>query len=126
MKTLIGCWLILCSVLANASDTAMTINVDLATSQFTVKLPGNPTTGFQWTVKEYDKTILNLTDSQYLPPQTKLVGAGGNMIFTFELVKGKKYPQSTQMVFNYSRSWEPESETLKQVTVNFTDSLENK
>ena len=123
MKILIGCCLLLCSVLANANDNAMTINVDPATSQFTVKLPANPTTGFQWTVKEYDKTILTLTDSEYLPPQTKLFGAGGNMIFTFELVKGKKYPQSTQMVFNYARSWEPETGTLQQVTVNFTDSL---
>lgn len=118
MRILVGALLFSALVTANAAET-MTINVDPNQSQFRVTLPSNPTTGFQWTVKKYDQSFLQLIASQYLAPKTKLIGAGGQMQFTFELIPGKTHSSSTEMLFKYERSWEPNTGTMKTVTVNF-------
>ena len=118
MRTILGGLLLLGSVCSYATDT-MTIKVDPSSSQFVVKLPSNPTTGYQWSIVKYDKQLLKMTNKSYLAPQTKLIGAGGVMTFTFALMKGKSYPKSTQLSFIYARGWESKSGTLKQVMVNF-------
>jgi len=119
IKALLVSLLGLCSLWVNAADT-MTMNVDKSCSTFMVTLPANPTTGFQWTVTEYDKSLLNLKASQFIGQKTSRIGAGGQMRFTFELVKGQTYPQSTEIVFRYSRAWEPGSASSQKVIVNFT------
>ena len=119
MRVVLGWLLLLCASCLSAADT-LTLNIDPTHSQFVVALPSNPTTGYQWTVTSYDKTILQMTSSHYVAPQTKRIGAGGQMIFTFAPVKGKAYPQSTKMSFTYARPWQPKRGTLKEVTVNFT------
>ena len=118
MRAIIGSLLLLCSLCGYAVETT-TITADPSSKKFVVSLPSNPTTGYQWTVTTYDKSILNMTGSQYIPPQKKLIGAGGNMTFTFALIKGKSYPQSTKMLFTYARAWDPKSGMLKNVVVNF-------
>jgi len=118
MKALIASLLLLCSLGGYAAG-ATTMTVDPSSSQFVVTLPSNPTTGYQWSVTTYDKSILNMTGSQYVAPQKGLIGAGGNMTFTFTLIKGKSYTKSTKMVFTYARPWDPKSRTVKTVTVNF-------
>lgn len=118
MRSIVAGLLLFCSIWGSAAGT-LTINVDPCSQQFMVTLPSNPTTGYQWTVTTYDKSILRMTNSHYSAPQTKLIGAGGNMIFTFALIKGKSYPKLTQMSFTYARPWDVKSGTLKQVTVNF-------
>lgn len=87
---------------------------------FVIRLAANPTTGFQWSVADYDKDLLHLVSSDYQPNQSKRVGAGGVMFFTFERNKGKVYPASTNILCHYARPWEPESATEKQVQVIFT------
>ena len=124
MKTILGSILLICSLLANAADT-MTLNLDGVSPEFTVLLPANPTTGYQWTVTKYDKTFLQLTDSHYLPPVSKRMGTGGQMQFTFTRIKGKLYPHNTKMSFTYARSWEPKSKTVKQVTICFKGCTHN-
>lgn len=119
MKTMLGGLLLLWSLCIQAADT-LTINVDKKNPRFVVALPSNPTTGFQWTVTTYDRTIFQLKSSRFIAPQTKLIGAGGQMTFTFGLIKGKSYPDTTKMTFTYARSWESNSGTLKHVTINFT------
>lgn len=118
MKVLLSMFLLGCSMIANSNDT-LTINVDSKQSNFTVTLKANPTTGYQWSVVKYDKKLLTLSGSQYQKPNTKLIGAGGQMVFTFTLNKGKSYPASTDMVFKYARSWEPDSATVQNVTIQF-------
>ena len=103
----------------NAADT-MTINADPASKQVVVTLPSNPTTGYQWNVSAYDTKLLKLVSSHYVAPQTTLIGAGGKMIFTFALLKGKSNPNVTPMTFIYARSWEPKSGTIQKVMVKFT------
>nr|WP_232220591.1 protease inhibitor I42 family protein [Legionella tunisiensis] len=63
--------------------------------------------------QKYDKSFLQLIASHYISPQTKLMGAGGQMQFKFELVEGKIYPKNTSMLFKYARPWEPDTGTLK-------------
>lgn len=119
MRMLLGSLLLSFVVTANATDT-MSINVDPNQTQFVITLPANPTTGYQWTVKKYDKSFLQLISSHYVAPQTKLIGAGGNMLFTFELIKGKAYPQNTEMLFKYAQPWSLKNSTLKKVSINFS------
>lgn len=117
MKTLWSGLLLAFASFTQAADT-MSLNVDTSNSQFEVTLPANPTTGYQWTVEQYDKSILKLLSSKYVAPQTKLIGAGGQMLFTFQLL-GKIYPQSSTLVFKYARPWEANTGTVKKVTINF-------
>lgn len=118
MKALIAGLLLFFSLCSHSAETS-TITVDPSSRQFVVTLPSNPTTGYQWTATTYNKSVFNMIASQYVPPQKKLIGAGGNMTFTFALIKGKSYPKSTQMVFTYARAWDPKSGMVKTVTVNF-------
>lgn len=95
------------------------MQVNVNNPNFVVTLPSNPTTGFQWQVVNFDKNLLILSNSTYENPKTKLIGAGGQMHFTFALQKGKSYPESTVIVLKYARPWEPETATVKKIKVNF-------
>lgn len=103
----------------NAATDTMTLNVNAQQPSFQVTLPANPTTGFKWTVTNYDQSLLQLTSSNYIAPQSKLIGAGGQMQFTFALAPGKTYPASTIIQFKYARPWESKKGSLKKVIVNF-------
>jgi inhibitor of cysteine peptidase len=119
MNFILGFLLLGCSFMANA-DNGLSLNVDAKKSDFIVALDANPTTGFQWSVVHYDKKLLTLTNSSYQRPQTNLIGAGGQMLFTFTLNKGKAYPKKSAMSFKYSRPWEHNnSGTMKEVMINF-------
>lgn len=118
MRLILGSFLLWCSFLSYGAD-ALTLHVKSTSPQFTVTLPANPTTGYQWNVAKYDKQHFRLISSRYIAPRTRLIGAGGQMIFTFAPAKGKAYPPTTQMTFNYARPWESTGGTLKQVNINF-------
>ena len=116
MNKILGCILLCCSYSVHAGDD-ISMNVNKDQSSFTVTLPANPTTGYQWSVVSFDKNLLTLKESKYQAPQTRLIGAGGKMLFTFDLNQGKAYPDKTNMVFNYARSWEPDSGSRQNVIV---------
>lgn len=97
----------------------MVVEVDTSEPQFRVCLPGNPTTGYQWSVIQYDKTKFELIAHDYIAPKTSRVGAGGQAVFTFSLKKSASYPQKTHMIFRYARAWEPNSATKTAVTIRF-------
>lgn len=118
MRILLSAFLLSYLIAASAADS-LSINVDAQKSQFEVSLPANPTTGYQWTVQDYDRSFLKLLASQYKGPETKLIGAGGQMIFRFLLVKGKIYPKKTKMLFKYARPWDAQSGSFKKVFINF-------
>lgn len=120
IKRFLGCLLLGCSMLAQAntgSDELMNVNSN--DPDFTISLPANPTTGFQWSVIDYDKALLNLTHSQFVKPNSKLIGAGGVMKFTFDLNSGVTYPVFTEITLKYARPWEAKSATIKHVRINF-------
>lgn len=118
MKILFSSLLLSFSMMAQANDT-VSLDVNIKDPSFSLSLPANPTTGFQWTVEQYDKNLLTLSASVYEKPTTNLVGAGGVMHFTFAVQKGKTLPEHTQIQLKYARSWEPKSATMKTVQVNF-------
>lgn len=120
MRIILACLLMGISLIANSAE-ALDMDVNNNETSFDVTLASNPTTGFQWSVVEYDKSLLTLTDSQYKRPKTSLIGAGGEMTFTFKLNQGKTYPKSTKMVFNYSRSWEEGTGKVQTIIINFVN-----
>ncbi len=118
IPALVACVLCLCSWLAYA-DKTMTIHVSRSDSMVKVTLPANPTTGYQWTIKQYNHSFLQLKSQRYIAPHNHLVGAGGHENFVFQLLKGKSYLSQTDILFNYARSWEPGSSNLTKVIVKF-------
>jgi len=70
---------------------------------FTISLPANPTTGYEWKA-DYDYILLNEDSAQFERASTGTanVGAGGTSVFVFTpLMPGK-----TTIYFVYKRSWE--------------------
>lgn len=107
------------SALAHANDP-MSVNVDKKQSSFVINLPANPTTGYQWSLVQFDRELLSLTSSLYQKPDTKLIGAGGNMLYTFSLNKGKAYPKTSEIIFKYARPWEKaQMASWQKVIVHF-------
>lgn len=118
MKTVLGCLFFSVSMMTYANDN-LTLDVSPNSSSFEVTLPANPTTGFQWSIVHYDEKLLTLSHSSYENPKTKLIGSGGQMHFIFTVQKRKSYPEHTNILFKYERSWDPSGTSMKNVTVNF-------
>jgi inhibitor of cysteine peptidase len=74
-----------------------------------ITLDANATTGFEWTVKSVDESVIKLTDSGYIPPAKALPGAGGKAVLEFTAQSRGK----TEIVLIYSRSWEKDVKPLK-------------
>jgi inhibitor of cysteine peptidase len=104
---------------AASDDLSMTVNTHTSKKQFVVSLAANPTTGYQWTLVQFDKNILTLSSSYYQKTQTYRIGSGGQMLFTFALRRGKNYPAKTDIVFKYARPWEQKEGGLKKVKIRF-------
>ena len=119
MRKLIGSLLFSFVVAAANAANPIVMTVPVNQKQFSINLDSNPTTGYQWTLIKFDKTLLALTASQYIPATSKLMGAGGQMQFAFKLGKGKTYPLMTTMIFKYQRPWESEAGTLQTVNIKF-------
>lgn len=84
---------------------ANTIVQTSVNEEFEVTLDSNPSTGYQWQVRNIDATIAELVNDEYIPPESGLVGAPGKQVFTFEALKEGK----TTIELEYVRPWEPES-----------------
>jgi inhibitor of cysteine peptidase len=66
-----------------------------------ITLESNVTTGFAWTLaRGLDPSVLELVDSTYVEPETELVGAGGEEIWTFRAVG----EGSTELELSYERA----------------------
>lgn len=121
MKTMSCIMLLLFSSWIHA---AAPIDMQVSSKQkyFTVTLPSNRTTGYYWRLTDYDKSRFILVKSKYEAPNTKLMGAGGKMLFFFIPRKENSYPLKTTMRFNYSRSWETTKGEDQIVTIEFLPS----
>ena len=74
-----------------------------AGDQFTLTLPSNATTGFQWRLAEgFNAAVVKSFGSEYAAPSDGLVGQGGTETWTFKaLARGK-----TTLALEYARPWE--------------------
>lgn len=124
--------LIFSLILAGAStmsfaDNNINQNIRLNDQQQTVDitLPANATTGYQWFVQSYSHDLLSLQNYRYSAPTTKLVGSGGNAIFTFS-VDPRFYdaPQITTVSFVYEQPWNPGQNT-SSATVTISGNFSN-
>ena len=84
---------------------------------FTVTLPANPTTGFKWSLVEFDKNLFELKNHQYFSSKVGVLGAGGSMLYTFKLKKPMKCPCKSLIKFKYSRPWEPDDAIMRSINV---------
>ncbi len=72
-------------------------------TELVVKLASNPTTGFNWTEAAIGTpSVLTQTDSKYVAPAARALGAAGTQVLTFKAsAKG-----TTTVKMDYSRPWE--------------------
>jgi len=71
--------------------------------EFKITLQYNASTGYQWVLaKPPDAKLVKLLSTDYKRLDSKLAGAGGDMVWTFQaLAEGK-----TQIGLDYVRPWE--------------------
>ncbi|MFY7697438.1 MAG: protease inhibitor I42 family protein [Legionella sp.] len=118
MRFVISLCLVVYAWAATAS-TDMILTVDPDVKEFVVSLIANPTTGYQWSLKKYDKNLLRLKSSDYQKVSNGLVGIGGKMNFRFEFSRVIPTPPSTLMIFSYSRPWEPNDAINHHMLIKF-------
>lgn len=68
---------------------------------FDISLDSNPTTGYRWTV-DFDTHFLSGNEKPYLPSEPRLIGSGGQQVFTFKPIHVGK----TKVSAVYKRPWE--------------------
>jgi inhibitor of cysteine peptidase len=82
-----------------------------------VRLPGNPTTGFQWQAAAMNSPALRMAGQpQYVRAQTPAgtVGSGGTYVFQFQAVQ----TGATAIKLAYSRAWEKTKAPADTFTLN--------
>jgi inhibitor of cysteine peptidase len=81
--------------------------------EFHITLASNATTGYHWELAEPpNNAVVRLVTSEYRPPKTNLVGAGGHEIWTFRAVS----PGQTVIRLKYVRPWEKDVPPVKTVS----------
>jgi len=88
----------------NVDDADSGKQVELSVGQsLVVTLESNATTGYSWAlVQNSDEGVLNKTGSEYVAPQTTLLGAGGKEEWTFKALK----KGTSTISMGYGRPWE--------------------
>lgn len=81
-----------------------------------VELPGNPTTGYEWTVVQNDASLLQPEEPAY-EPDSSAIGSGGLYTFKFRALKAA----TALLRLTYRRSWEPDAIETFSLTVNIQD-----
>jgi len=73
---------------------------------FYIFIKANPTTGYGWQLaKPIDEDLIKLVGSEYLPPDTDLVGAPGIEKWTFAAIRSGE----ATIVLKYVRPWEKDT-----------------
>ncbi|MFF2552099.1 protease inhibitor I42 family protein [Nocardia sp. NPDC058058] len=92
--------------------------IPLALGQgLTVRLAGNPTTGFLWQLTELEQNIVRQDggmEYEQDPSPNGMVGVGGTSIFKFTA----QAPGATQLVLEYRRPWEQGIDPAERFTLN--------
>jgi inhibitor of cysteine peptidase len=101
---------------SDKEDTVGTFTAAVG-QELTVTLASNPTTGYHWELAvPLDEAIVKLVASEYKPPQTTLVGAGGQEIWTFRAIgRGE-----TVISLKYVRPWEKDLPAARTASYTVT------
>lgn len=88
--------------------------VTITGNQFTITLPANPTTGYEWNAN-FNSTFVNLVENKFIPATGEgKVGVGGEQLFTFIALK----TGTTDITLIYKRSWEQNFVDQRIFTIN--------
>jgi inhibitor of cysteine peptidase len=91
----------LVTVNLSATATGQTVSIGVG-QRLEVRLPANPTTGYQWTPALRGRAIAQTAAVVYQPQASGLLGAGGTDVFSY---RGAA-PGTAYLSFGYARSWE--------------------
>jgi len=98
------------------TDSANPVVVSVG-QDFIIRLPANPTTGYQWIITiPPEPSMVNLVnvDGMYQPPEQPLPGAGGFQLFELGAVGSG----TTQAQFTYARPFDPsDNPTVETFTI---------
>lgn len=75
---------------------------------FTIALDSNPSTGYQWQVKNIDNSTTKLLNDQFVQPSSNLLGASGKQILAFQALK----QGHTTIELQYVRPFQPNSPAM--------------
>ena len=100
------------------SDNNSDISIEIDET-FDISLESNPTTGYDWDVKECDYSVLELVNTDYVTAENQtppLEGAGGLRNWTFRGLKDGE----TTLKLVYWRSWEGEESIVNEYLLHIT------
>ncbi|MCH9755827.1 MAG: protease inhibitor I42 family protein [Gammaproteobacteria bacterium] len=114
-------WLLFACILSVDACSSKQVVVDAATcARFEIRLPANPTTGFQWTLERYDKERFDKVKDKYFVSDSTRMGSPGEHVFYFKQKEGVSCPELAVFCFRHARSWESDSGSCTEVTVHFS------
>jgi inhibitor of cysteine peptidase len=102
------------SVTLGEGDNGQTVAVTPG-SVITIRLPGNPTTGYGWEASIGNGAVLTALGSPVFEPSSSALGAGGTYTFRYKAIAAGR----AGLTIVYRRSWETGTPPLNtyQVTV---------
>lgn len=97
-----------------AKDNGKTVSIPVG-QRFRLELEENPTTGYRWSVPEFDQKCLVLESNEYTPAGGAGIGGGGVRQFGFAV----KSPCRTKIHLMNKRPWEKDAapEATFEITV---------
>ena len=102
----------------NSSPDDKAIMVNASQPDFTIQLRANPTTGYQWYIKKYDRNLMQLVSSSFQAFTGKLVGAPGTQIYKFIMLpESFKAHHLTCITLAYARAWNLSQASIKKIQV---------
>jgi len=103
-----------------ASPTPIPSSVVLAsgTSSWTLSLPSNPTTGYQWQLVALPTNYIELVEHHYVPSDTRRIGAGNYEVWEFHITPAA-YEGSRAFILkmHYARPWEKTDSDVKTILI---------
>ncbi len=84
-----------------------------AGESFTIKLSGNPTTGYGWQMADVDTSIVQQDGKTAYKMDLPIAGSGGMYTYHFKTVSAG----TTTLNFKYLRSWEKDKAPYKTFTI---------
>lgn len=91
---------------SNQSTSPISPNATLSArtnEQFYITLSSNPTTGYEWQIASISHpNVVGFVSSEYIPPRSELLGAGGKQVLTFNALQ----EGNAIVKLQYVRPWE--------------------
>ncbi|MBU1026221.1 MAG: protease inhibitor I42 family protein [Candidatus Margulisbacteria bacterium] len=101
-----------CTNKISEKDNGKTVDLK-GGSKFFVRLEGNPTTGYNWKIKSYDKNIIEQVGEVDYVEESDKIGAGGHYTFNFKALS----PGQTKLELIYLREWEKDTPPIEAFEV---------